>query len=315
MLARLSIGLLLFACHALALTTVSDNLFKADGTPCTGSLAISWVAGPTTIPGTINIPVGVQSPGNFIAQLQPGTYSVVFNLQSGCSMTKQTWMICNTTFTLNMQQAVSGTCLLGSFSSPEAGAIWTIPGSTHGLGCAIMAFPYDSAGNLMNWPSINVAPSTCTVTVRFASSITGTLALVGSGQTFPFTAATTASVTAGQHGIQAPGILIAAYDVSGNLLDGSSVVNPTSFLITDSFGSPQTGNLIVIGAGATFPFASTLVATVTQAQHGFTTAILFPASLDLSGNLLDPLININASTFQVTSTFGASTSGRTVVVQ
>jgi hypothetical protein len=315
MISRLTLGLLLLACHTFALTTISDNLMKPDGTPCTGNLAISWQAFP---PGTINVPVGVQAPGNFIAQLQPGTYTVVFQLQSGCTMANQIWIICNTTAVLNMAQAQAGVCAFPVYSSPESGAVWTVSGATHGLGCAVLVVPKDVSGNVLNWPSINVAPAGCAVTVSFGQSVTGTLEIQGGGQIFPFSALSTITVPESKHGIQSSSILIGAYDfVTGNLVDGASNVNPTTYLVSDVFGSPQNVNLVIIGStgSAVFPFHSTATPVVTQAQHGYATAILFPGVTDLLGNLLDPLININGSNFSVTSTFAMVNSGNTVILQ
>jgi len=76
-----------------ALTTVSDTVYRADGTPASGTLLISWPAfttadGYAVVAGTKS--VALSSSGSFSVQLAPNaggtpgvTYSVVYQLSDG----------------------------------------------------------------------------------------------------------------------------------------------------------------------------------------------------------------------------------------
>ena len=82
-----------------ALTTVNDTVFRADGSPATGTLLISWPAfttsdGHAVAAGTRSI--ALSSTGTFSVQLAPNvgstptgiTYTVVYQLSDGTVKTE-----------------------------------------------------------------------------------------------------------------------------------------------------------------------------------------------------------------------------------
>jgi trimeric autotransporter adhesin len=87
---------LLLAVPCFALTTVTDTLYRADGTTCSGSMSISWQTfvapdGRTVYAG-VNPNVTVAS-GVFSVTLEPGQYAVVYNITPGCAPAYENWLV------------------------------------------------------------------------------------------------------------------------------------------------------------------------------------------------------------------------------
>jgi len=122
--------LLLFAALALSstsfaqgpsLTTISDTVYRADGTPAAGTVLISWpsfqtVEGDAVAAGNLSVTIGAQ--GSFVAQLVPnvgaspaGTYYVVvFQLDDGTVRTEY-WAV----------SAISPTTIAAVLTTPGSG--------------------------------------------------------------------------------------------------------------------------------------------------------------------------------------------------
>src|SRR5207248_8750732 len=106
--------------HAPTLTTISDRVSRADGSPAAGTLLISWPAfvtagGATVAAGNNNVTLGTN--GSFTAQLAPnaganpaGTvYTVTYQLSDGTVKTEN-WSIGATTpETISQVRALAGT--------------------------------------------------------------------------------------------------------------------------------------------------------------------------------------------------------------
>ena len=120
----LGMGCVCLAWQAVAqgptLTTVSDTVFRADGSPAAGTILISWppfttAGGATVAAGNTNVPLGTN--GSFTAQLAPnaganpaGTvYTVTYQLTDGTVKTEN-WSIGTTSpETISRVRTLAGT--------------------------------------------------------------------------------------------------------------------------------------------------------------------------------------------------------------
>lgn len=132
-----------------------------------------------------------------------------------------------------------------------------------------------------------------------------------------FSAVTGVTVTGTQHGLATSGIVAAAYDASGNQITiVSTNVNPSTFAVTVTFGSSNTGTLVLLGPGNistpsyTGSFSTVASISISGATHALGTAALVVTVYDASGNELTPAaVNVDPVTFNVTVTLGAAASG------
>lgn len=313
------LALMAFGCMPTwaALTTVSDTLYSATGGTCNGSLTISW---PTFVAPDGRLVYGGQSlvpvtNGYFLTTLEPFSgYTVVGNLlPSGCFGAPQTWIVCQTTGIVTVNDALTGTCpgaILPQSYQFFSLTTWYVSGSTHGLGCNIIAQAYDLSGNLMDWVPINV-DATCDVTVSFGTPQSGTLEIIGGGVSFSLTNTNSLAISQGQHNFTSASILSATYDLSGNLVDDATNINPHTYLVTKTYGENISGRVVLIGPLLidTLALRTANPWVVTAIQTGFTSALLFPVLFDLTGNEFDALVNVNPTTFTSTASFGNPLNG------
>lgn len=109
-----------------ALTTVSDIVYRADGTPASGTLLISWPAfstadGHAVAAGTKSVPLA--SNGGFSVQLAPNaggtpavTYAVVYQLSDG-TVKSEAWSV----GTASPQTVAQVRTLVGTSTTMDAG--------------------------------------------------------------------------------------------------------------------------------------------------------------------------------------------------
>ena len=130
-----------------SLTTVTDVLNRADGTPCLGFLEVQWGTF-TNASGTViqagSVSVAVTETG-FAVALEPGQYSVSYYLTtSGCASAVETWVVPTT-----QQTNLSGVRSLNPPSAPAALSPTVI--SSGG------AFP----GACLVWSGTSWGPASC----------------------------------------------------------------------------------------------------------------------------------------------------------
>jgi hypothetical protein len=163
-----------------------------------------------------------------------------------------------------------------TFATPESGAISlaapspqytttftsqttvTIPGATHLLGTAdLLVRVFTTAGtlNVLSAGSITVAAGTFDVVVTFATAESGTLILSAAGPRYVavFTSQTTVTIPGATHGLDTPALLFQLWDAGAPraaFAPNSLTVDPTTFDVVVTFGTPESGRLVLVQASA-----------------------------------------------------------------
>jgi Chaperone of endosialidase len=226
-----------------------------------------------------------------------------------------------------LNQAFPGSGGLPGLVTFTNSTLVAIPGTTHNVGQAAFLWQlYDASipANAIGPGSVTfqVNPLSYDVSLAFAVPVSGMIAL---GATSPlyltsFTNTATVSVLGTTHLLGTSDLLFQVYDNGSPLRTamepGSLTVHPTTHDVLMTFGSAQSG-LLVLGAaryGTTFTNVSSI--SIPGGTHLLgTSALLFQAYNNASPRaaLGDPAVTVNPTTFDVTVTFGVPLSGRFVL--
>lgn len=134
-----------------------------------------------------------------------------------------------------------------------------------------------------------------------------------------FPASLTWTLPGALHHLGSPAMLLYAYDGSDPaawLDPGTATVDPTSYDIEATFGSPQAGLLVVtLGQPSyTTTFTDVTSLTVLGAAHQLGTADFCWQVRDSAGAVISPAsLTVHTATFDVTLTFGQAQSGRLIL--
>jgi Chaperone of endosialidase len=201
-----------------------------------------------------------------------------------------------------------------------------IPGTQHNVGQAALLFQiYDAASPARAMDPgayfLEVDTGSYDVFIDFAVATSGLIAL---GITSPlyvatFTNQTTVTVLGTTHQLGTADIFFQVYDAATPrrraMEPGSLTVHQTSFTVTMTFVTPQSGLLVLSAGGPMYAvnFTNTTTLSIPGSVHQFgTRAILFQAynAANPRAALGDPGVTVNPTSFDVQVTFATPTSGR-----
>jgi Chaperone of endosialidase len=228
-----------------------------------------------------------------------------------------------------LQQFLPGggtTPLLFPFTSTT---LVSIPGTTHRLATPTLFVQLYDNGT----PSFALQPNTVSVdvlsydvTITLATSQSGAVALAASAPQYTqnFTNQSTVTVLGSTHLLGTAFPLVAVYTQGGGttqVLQAASVtVHPSTQDVTVTFGTPQSGALILSAAGPRHltPFTSQTVVTIPGTTHLLASNALLYQIYD-SGTpaaLVEPdSVSVHPTTFDVTVTFLTPQSGTIALVR
>jgi hypothetical protein len=156
------------------------------------------------------------------------------------------------------------------------------------------------------------------VAARLNQFLPGTIVITN---LFNFTNVTSVTLPGSVHQLGTPAILPQVYDASSPaaaMEPDAITVDPTSYDVTATFVTPQSGTLVVGAAAPQYVTAFTAQTTVTilGSTHGLATANLFYAVYDdaTPRNWLSPgKVTVHASTFDVVITFNDVETGTIIL--
>lgn len=310
-----------------ALTQVQDTLFRADGTFCSGQMAVSWQTftatdGHLIVAGSTQVRVVA---GLLSIALEPGQYVARYQLvPSGCSPNQENWLVpasatpvpLSTVRSLNPPTppvllglaflgqggATVGQCLVwgGSAWTPSSGCGGGGGGSPGGLNTQVQfnnlgAFGADSN---FNW-------NNTTKTLGLGAAASSTYRLFASGADI---AVNNNSTSAGYYILQSSLVRAGLFsNAAGTLFEMGRYDNSGNYL-DDYFNGTRASGLLTIPHGLTVVGAlTTNIASGTQCVHANSSGVLSGTGMDCgSGGSSNP-VTLTTVSFSATPTFSRST--------
>lgn len=268
-------------------TRIAGKLATALGQPITGSITITnpaFTSGDGTYVPAATATAVVASDGSYSFHLVPTYnaspfvyYTAQYHLLHGAALGTETWTVPPTTATLSI--------------GPSIRVPQTIPPPPFVVQTSQIFSADANIGDALIWNGQQWTPTTIQQSFGFT-----------------FTNQTTLSIPASAHA-QGASLLVAVYDLAGNVLTPTINVAPGVGDVTIWFGGATSGyGFLSGGLGRSLPnfsasFAGALSATIPQSQHRFATNNLAIAVYDTKGNLLntsaaisvDSSLNVNVA--------------------
>jgi hypothetical protein len=133
----------------------------------------------------------------------------------------------------------------------------TVPGTVHGLNTALLfvtVYSLNGGQHVLSGGSVTVNTGTYDVVITFQTPQSGALTLSAAGPRYStnFTNQTTLTVLGGTHGLETAALLYQVYDAStparALMQPNTFSVDQGTFTVTVTFGQPQSGTLLLVGA-------------------------------------------------------------------
>ena len=132
----------------------------------------------------------------------------------------------------------------------------TVPGVSHLLGTALLfvsVYTLVAGKQVQSASAVTIDPTSFDVVVTFATPQSGELCLSAAGPRYSttFTSTTSLTILGSTHGLETAALLYQVYDAASprHLIEANTLsVDPVSFNVVLTFGTPQSGTILLVGA-------------------------------------------------------------------